>query len=331
MQMGRAYRAAARVVFTWTLVQLSAVSRAQDAFEPGAAGGDERAAVIYSNSGNLADPFGITRPGAGCSGRDISDVQTMLGLQTYGFNCYSGQDFAVADDFGVPAGATWTINEVVLYLFQTNATAPSIGTISLRLQTENPLGQPIPALTPLPAAVTWTAVQKNLDIDSPGTVCNRRLQQCVVTLNPPYTAPAGNYWLIWQADGSTSWTGPWVPPVVVAGSVQKPGANALGASNNSSGLFVPLYDGMSGHPAQDLVFVLRGTVQTQWQLGDTDCNGHVDFGDINPFVLALNGEAAYLAQYPNCVWLNADCNQNGTVEFGDINPFVALLTHDLGG
>jgi hypothetical protein len=59
--------------------------------------------------------------------------------------------------------------------------------------------------------------------------------------------------------------------------------------------------------------------------GDTDCNGHVDFGDINPFVLALQGEAAYHAVYPDCDWYNADCDSNGHVDFGDINPFVALL------
>jgi len=60
-------------------------------------------------------------------------------------------------------------------------------------------------------------------------------------------------------------------------------------------------------------------------IGDTDCDGDVDFDDINPFVLALSGEAAYLAQYPDCHWLNADCDSNGTVNFDDINPFVALI------
>jgi len=59
--------------------------------------------------------------------------------------------------------------------------------------------------------------------------------------------------------------------------------------------------------------------------GDLDCDGDMDFDDINPFVLALSGEAAYLAQYPNCNWLNADCNNDGDVNFDDINGFVALL------
>jgi len=63
-----------------------------------------------------------------------------------------------------------------------------------------------------------------------------------------------------------------------------------------------------------------------WQIcGDVNCDGHVDFDDINPFVWALSGEAVYLAQFPDCNWLNADCNEDGTVDFDDINAFVALF------
>lgn len=61
-------------------------------------------------------------------------------------------------------------------------------------------------------------------------------------------------------------------------------------------------------------------------LGDMDCDGDVDFDDISPFVVALGGEAAYAAQYPDCVWLNGDIDGNGTVDFDDISPFVALLS-----
>ena len=60
--------------------------------------------------------------------------------------------------------------------------------------------------------------------------------------------------------------------------------------------------------------------------GDLNCDGNVDFGDINPFVLALTNPAGYAAQYPNCDRMNADINGDGVVDFGDINPFVRLLT-----
>ena len=61
-------------------------------------------------------------------------------------------------------------------------------------------------------------------------------------------------------------------------------------------------------------------------VGDMNCDGVVNFGDINPFVLALTGQAPFEAAFPNCHWISADVNGDGTVDFGDINPFVALLT-----
>ncbi len=59
--------------------------------------------------------------------------------------------------------------------------------------------------------------------------------------------------------------------------------------------------------------------------GDMDCDGDVDFFDIDPLVLAFSGEAAYLAQYPNCYWLNGDTDHDHDVDFFDIDPFIALL------
>jgi hypothetical protein len=57
--------------------------------------------------------------------------------------------------------------------------------------------------------------------------------------------------------------------------------------------------------------------------GDLKCDGAVTFADVDPFVAALSGETAYLAQSPHCHWLNADCNCDGAVTFADIDPFVA--------
>ncbi len=59
--------------------------------------------------------------------------------------------------------------------------------------------------------------------------------------------------------------------------------------------------------------------------GDLDCDGDVDFDDIDPFVLALGGQATYEAQYPDCNWYNADCDGSGDVDFDDIDAFVALI------
>jgi hypothetical protein len=60
--------------------------------------------------------------------------------------------------------------------------------------------------------------------------------------------------------------------------------------------------------------------------GDLNCDGSVNFGDINPFVLILTDFAAWQAAYPGCLSANGDINMSGTVGFDDINPFVALLS-----
>jgi len=59
--------------------------------------------------------------------------------------------------------------------------------------------------------------------------------------------------------------------------------------------------------------------------GDLHCDGELDFGDLNPFVLALTSWGGYQEQYPNCDIMLADINGDGYVRFADINPFVTLL------
>jgi len=59
--------------------------------------------------------------------------------------------------------------------------------------------------------------------------------------------------------------------------------------------------------------------------GDMNCDGLVDFGDINPFVLAMTDPAGYQMAFPDCDIMNGDINGDGLFDFGDINPFVSLL------
>ncbi|MEW6250001.1 MAG: beta-propeller fold lactonase family protein [Planctomycetota bacterium] len=90
----------------------------------------------------------------------------------------------------------------------------------------------------------------------------------------------------------------------------------------------------NGSFTQNGALVLTGGVGTRamavWaggRKGDLNCDGVVNFDDINPFVLALSDPAGYAAAYPTCPIMNADINNDGVVDFDDINPFVALLTN----
>ena len=60
--------------------------------------------------------------------------------------------------------------------------------------------------------------------------------------------------------------------------------------------------------------------------GDVNCDGAVNFDDIEALVLALSGSEAFEAAYPGCNWLNADMNCDGAVTFDDIDPWIAFLS-----
>jgi hypothetical protein len=67
----------------------------------------------------------------------------------------------------------------------------------------------------------------------------------------------------------------------------------------------------------------------QYDAGDLNCDGAIDFDDINPFVLYMSNQPAWQALYPDCPPTVGDINGDGTYGQGtlsDVNPFVALLT-----
>ena len=59
--------------------------------------------------------------------------------------------------------------------------------------------------------------------------------------------------------------------------------------------------------------------------GDTNCDGAINFFDIDPFVVAVVAPDLYDDLYPDCNILTADVSQDGLVDFFDIDPFLALL------
>lgn len=59
--------------------------------------------------------------------------------------------------------------------------------------------------------------------------------------------------------------------------------------------------------------------------GDTNCDGLLNFFDIDPFVVALLTPDVYPTLYPNCQVLTADVNGDSRVDFFDIDPFLELL------
>ena len=59
-------------------------------------------------------------------------------------------------------------------------------------------------------------------------------------------------------------------------------------------------------------------------LGDCNCDGQIDFDDINALVAALS------APEGACFFPNIDIDGSGQIDFDDINPFVAILSGSSG-
>jgi hypothetical protein len=89
-------------------------------------------------------------------------------------------------------------------------------------------------------------------------------------------------------------------------------------TNETFSAFAPFSAGPDG------VFV-HIVPQPPYPPGDLDCNGAVNFFDIDPFILALFDPGAYAIAFPDCDIDNADLNDDGPVNFFDIDPFVACL------
>ncbi len=59
--------------------------------------------------------------------------------------------------------------------------------------------------------------------------------------------------------------------------------------------------------------------------GDLDCNGVVDFDDIDRFIEALGYAQGTGWPYAECPWFAADANADNLVNFNDIDAFVELI------
>jgi hypothetical protein len=60
--------------------------------------------------------------------------------------------------------------------------------------------------------------------------------------------------------------------------------------------------------------------------GDLDCDGDVDFDDIDEFVLGLNNPQSYLQTFGLPSSLKGDTDSDGDLDFDDIPGFVAILS-----
>lgn len=271
-------------------------------------------AVLYDNG-----PL-ITCPGCGAGGADISELQTALGMNTNGFGHAVSSGFRVADDFTIPAGETWTIDQITFFAYQTNSgNTSTINHVNLRIWDGVPGAGGSAVVfgdtsTNRLNNTAWSGIYRTTDTDH--TSVARPLMADVATVG--VELGEGTYWLDWQTGGTLA-SGPWAPPISILG--QSTTGNGL-QYNPGTATWGALLDGGSATP-QGLPFIIEGTAGGGG--GSLACNGAVDFAAGIPGDWAVADNAGN-----GVVWGNlASCGESGNFTGGAGD--VACASSDVFG
>ena len=72
-----------------------------------------------------------------------------------------------------------------------------------------------------------------------------------------------------------------------------------------------------------------GAYEASFLSGDMDCDGDIDFDDIDRFVLGMTDPSGYLEEYAVPPTLKGDVDADGDLDFDDITGFVVILSGGL--
>lgn len=232
------------------------------------------AAIIYNNGpfitgattkSGVAAPAGKQWSEAQNNGGDTSNANTNAG-----FSCSAAAPARCADNFVVPVGETWTINQVIVYGYQTGAAAGTSPFTAATLQIWN--GRPgDPGSTVIFGDTATNRLATSTDTNSyrifntvappPGTVSGttRIIWQNNLNVSPGLALTSGNYWIDFQLTASGTGAS-FTPPVTIVDTRYTPFQNGR---QFFTGAWTDLID--AGNPAtavdvpQDLPFQLDGT------------------------------------------------------------------------
>lgn len=213
----------------------------------------------------------VTHPGMGPGGGDASALENAtLALNIYGYGAQQPVPNAMVDDF--TTNGVWIIDGVEFFPYQTNATGVTMTGVHVEIFNGNPAtgGVPIAGSPGIAnnlfntvgytATATMTNIYRTLETTL-GTSVARQLQSVRVDfpapliLDPAVTGTS-TYWLEFNFQGSTAFSGPWYPPITVLGSAatgvaQQRQGTAYVATTSGAALF-----------GQGIPFRLYGTPTT---------------------------------------------------------------------
>jgi hypothetical protein len=169
--------------------------------------------VLYDNG-----PF-VTHIGTGVGGADESWLQTYSSMNTYGFGHQVYYGYMIADDFEVPVGETWNIEQITFFAYQSySPTTSTITAVHFEIWNAAPPGGTVifgDMVTNRMVFTGWTNCYRLTDYNT-GIDTARPIMGDVCSPMDVLQLTEGTYWLVWQTDGSLS-SGPWAPPITIMG------------------------------------------------------------------------------------------------------------------
>ncbi|MGI8893382.1 MAG: hypothetical protein ACR2GN_07965, partial [Bacteroidia bacterium] len=189
--------------------------------------------ILYDNG-----PL-INAPGGGFGGADLSHLHS--GLTTWGAGHAVSSGFRVADEFTVPAGASWFVDSIVFYAYQTSSGLTStINEVNFAIWDGTPgdIGSNIiygDTMTNKLISTSWSNIYRTNATDFTNT--DRPVMRNVANASG-LMLQSGTYWVDWQT-GGTAPSGPWVPEITITN--QPATGNAL-QYNPATQLYAALLD-----------------------------------------------------------------------------------------
>lgn len=161
----------------------------------------------------------VTLVGGGHNGFNLSAVQSSLGMALYGVSNRSSSNNSVADDFRVPRGSAWRLDEGKFFGYQVNSgLASTFNAVYWRIWNGRPgdLGSAViygnldtNRLLFSSFYQTYRAMDTN-PFDNSRPIMEIRADIGSITL------PEGHYWLEWSVEGSIN-DHTWANPITIVG------------------------------------------------------------------------------------------------------------------
>ena len=159
--------------------------------------------------------------GTGPGGADESVLQNIsLGMNVFGFSNQDNLGHRIADDFYIPSGESWDIKGVGVFGYQAGSpTSPSPFTgLSLQIWDGLPGGSNVVfGDTTTNRLFTTNSINPGLYRVSETTSGNADRPIMSITALVNTVLGPGTYWLDYAAEGSSSFSGPWAPPITLNG------------------------------------------------------------------------------------------------------------------